>query len=107
MGNFDHQFISLVLGLFLLFCSLLSMVAAFKGAEYADDYGFRFFWFPLLIGFTCLSLVFAHYGLASLNRRSENVRVCPCTNCPSMKLQCNWSENFTHAILTGNEKGPA
>jgi hypothetical protein len=62
--------VSLMVGLVLLGLSVVSMVMAFKSAQKADDYGFPWWWIPLLL-FTLLSFFLAVRGLGFLGRFDE------------------------------------
>jgi len=60
-----HPLVTLVL-VFLAFIGAgVSMVMAFKSAEYADDYGLTWWWAPLC-GLVALSLFCAYHGISLL-----------------------------------------
>ncbi len=62
-----NPFIPLVIGLLLLGLGGISMVLAFKSAEKADDYGFTWWWCPLVV-FAILSLFLLGQGVKFLGR---------------------------------------
>ena len=65
-----HPLIFLVIGLALLGLGSILMVLAFKSAEKADDYGFTWWWAPL-IGFTLLALLLLGQGIKFLGRYDD------------------------------------
>ncbi len=65
-----NPFVALVIGLLFLGLGGISMILAFKGAEKADDYGFSWWWAPLVF-FVLLSLLLMGQGIKFLGRYDD------------------------------------